>query len=353
IGRSGDISAVQPKAAGSSILNLLSARLATSFFKQIGLTNVKASIVFPMATGMTIACCLATIHQQLEKETLENPWKRNEVIIPRIDHKSPLKGVRFVGFKPIITKSTLDDDAVKVPLEFIQDHVNEKTAAILSTTAFFPPRESDNIKKIAELCEELDIPHIINNSYGIQSEMYVKMIRGAIDAGRVDYIVQSTDKNFLTPVGGAIACSPSPDKILQLGKVYAGRASAQPLVQFLVAILTIGMDGYKKLMAQQAENRKFLEKNVKELADELDQRVLKVNNPIAIAMTLNGIPRKIGGMLYNLRTTGPRVVYPGEFGSCHDNYPVPYMTLNAGIGARKSDFTNLIDKLKKAFSQIH
>ena len=33
--------------------------------------------------------------------------------------------------------------------------------------------------------------------------------------GRVDAIVQSTDKNFLVPVGGAVVCGPNPAFIEQ------------------------------------------------------------------------------------------------------------------------------------------
>lgn len=31
--------------------------------------------------------------------------------------------------------------------------------------------------------------------------------------GRVDAVVQSTDKNFMVPVGGAIVCGPDPNFI--------------------------------------------------------------------------------------------------------------------------------------------
>lgn len=35
--------------------------------------------------------------------------------------------------------------------------------------------------------------------------------------GRVDAVLQSTDKNFMVPVGGAVACGPDPAFIEQVG----------------------------------------------------------------------------------------------------------------------------------------
>ena len=85
--------------------------------------------------------------------------------------------------------------------EEIEKAVNENTAAILSTTTFFAPREPDKIKEIAKIAEEKKVPHIINNAFGVQSREIMKLVRGAVDAGRVDAIIQSTDKNFLSQSG--------------------------------------------------------------------------------------------------------------------------------------------------------
>ncbi|MBD3188193.1 O-phosphoseryl-tRNA(Sec) selenium transferase [Candidatus Bathyarchaeota archaeon] len=349
IGRSGNIAAMQPKAPGGSILNLMADRLANSLLKQVGLPRVKASIVFPVATGMSIASCLAAIHGNWVRKDKHNPWKRGEVIVPRLDHRSPLKGIRFSGFTPRIVEGELDGHGVVVPLEHIQEAIGPGTGAILSTTAFFPPRQPDCIKKIAKLCADEGIPHVVNNSYGIQSTRYLALLRGAIDAGRIDYIVQSTDKNFLTPVGGAVVTSPSKEKIQALSRVYAGRASAQPILQFMASVLILGISGYKKLMEQQVAHRDYLEEEVGRIASRAGQHLLDVDNPIAVAMSVNGLSKDLGGKLYTLRVTGPKVIFPGDFGSCIDDYPEPYLTLNAGIGARNEDFERLIGKLEEVF----
>ncbi len=78
-------------------------------------------------------------------------------------------------------------------------------------TSFFPPREHDDIKEISKFAKKHDLVHIVINAYGVQSPEWMKLIRIGIDAGRVDAIIQSTDKNVLTPVGGALIASPNED----------------------------------------------------------------------------------------------------------------------------------------------
>ncbi len=345
IGRSGEIDAPQPKAPGSSLMYQLTNRLALQALKKLGVPNLKSAIVLPLSTGMSIGLTFAAIKK---KE------KQKNVLCPRIDHTSPLKGIELVSLKPQIVESTLNGDAVRVDPDEILKKINANTLGILSTTTFFPPRESDEIKEIAKIAEERDVFHIINNAYGVQSREIMKTIQGAIDAGRVDAIIQSTDKNFLTPVGGAIIAAPSELFIKEISKCYAGRATAAPIIQFLSAILSIGIQGYENLRDNQEKNRILLENLLKEVAERNNERLLEVMNPVACAMTLNQQnPTKIGGILYELRVTGPRAYEKGsKLGACYDNYPHSYLCLNAAIGSRESDVRNAIQRLEKAFNQI-
>jgi O-phospho-L-seryl-tRNASec:L-selenocysteinyl-tRNA synthase len=57
---------------------------------------------------------------------------------------------------------------------------------------------------MAQLAKLHGIPHLINNAYGLQSSKICHLVNEAIRVGRVDAIVQSTDKNFMVPVGGAV-----------------------------------------------------------------------------------------------------------------------------------------------------
>ncbi|MFW9781627.1 MAG: O-phosphoseryl-tRNA(Sec) selenium transferase, partial [Candidatus Heimdallarchaeota archaeon] len=228
----------------------------------------------------------------------------------------------------------------------------------ISITSFFPPREPDNIKEISKFAKENDLVHIIINAYGVQSPEWMKLIRSAIDAGRVDAIIQSTDKNFLTPVGGAVIASPTKDIITKISQSYAGRASATPIVNFLISMLSLGISGYQKLIEEQQQNRKTLEIKLKEVAEKFDERILDIYNPVAVALSLRNLKKDqlyaLGGALYNLRVTGPRVYNPEEstFGTCCSNYTTPYIVMNAAIGTTSSDITLAVERFEKAYDQI-
>lgn len=61
----------------------------------------------------------------------------------------------------------------------------------------------------AKLCDSLGIAHITNNAYGVQSSELCALVTAACRRGRVDAFIQSTDKNFMVPVGGAIIAAPA------------------------------------------------------------------------------------------------------------------------------------------------
>jgi O-phospho-L-seryl-tRNASec:L-selenocysteinyl-tRNA synthase len=208
------------------------------------------------------------------------------------------------------------------------------------------------VKKIAKLCSEHNVPLVINNAYGVQSERTMSEIRSAIDAGRVDAVVQSSDKNFLSPVGASIIVSPSKGFIEQIAETYAGRASAAPVVQTLASLLALGLDNYKDLQKQQTENKELLLEKLTEIADKLGQKVLSVWNPVACAITMDGLDvQEIGARLYNARVTGPRAIEKGAYGSSSDSYPHSYLVMNAAIGASKNDVVAATTKLDKEASK--
>jgi O-phospho-L-seryl-tRNASec:L-selenocysteinyl-tRNA synthase len=64
IGRSGDIAAVQPKAAGSSLLAQLTHALVLDAIKLAGMRAAKAAIVLPVATGMALLLTLITMRKR-------------------------------------------------------------------------------------------------------------------------------------------------------------------------------------------------------------------------------------------------------------------------------------------------
>ncbi len=343
IGRSGHIADPQPKAPGASLMQLIVNHVAFDAMKRLGLSNIKTGIVLPLSTGMSIGLVAAAFRRELGI---------SKVISPRIDHNSPKRGVELVGLDFEFTPTQLDGDSVQADIDALESKMRkEEGVAVLATTTFFPPRESDPVKEISRLCLDNDVPLIVNNAYGVQSQTIMNSIRSAIDAGRVDMIVQSGDKNFLTPVGSSILASPNTDAVEWTAGTYAGRATAAPLVQTLASLLSLGLNRYEALRKEQVECRQILDERLLEITDKVGQRVLKMNNPIAAAMTLDGIDvASLGGRLYNRRVTGPRAIKAGEFGSCIDNYPVSYIVMNAAIGATKSDIEEATTKLYKELS---
>ncbi|KPK32392.1 MAG: hypothetical protein AMS24_04310 [Chlamydiae bacterium SM23_39] len=355
IGRSGFLTAPQPKAPGGSIMYEISNYLARDVLRNFGLPNIKEAIVVPLCTGMSLSLSLGALRPEKE---INNSYLKRTVLVPQIDHKSLLKSIELMGLRPKIIKGKIFGDAVRIPFEDIESSLDDDCYAIISITSFFPPREPDNLKEISKLANEKNLNHIIVNAYGVQSPEWMKLIRSAIDAGRVDAIIQSTDKNFLTPVGGALIASPSIEKITKISQAYAGRASATPVVNFLISMLSIGINGYHKLIEEQKQNRKLLEEKLIELAQKFNERILEIYNPVAVALSLENLEQKelfaLGGALYNLRVTGPRVYNPKEkaFGTCCENYHTPYIVMNAAIGSKTKDITSAVKRLEKAYLQI-
>ena len=355
VGRSGFLTAPQPKAPGASMMYEITNYLARNFFKNFGLPNIKDAIVVPLCTGMSLSLCLSALKPDWNDESL---LSKRVVLVPQIDHKSIIKSLELIGVKSKVVKGKIFGDAVRVPIEDIKNELDDNCFAIISITSFFPPREHDDLKEISKLAKENDLVHVIINAYGVQSTEWMKLIRAAIDAGRVDAVIQSTDKNFLTPIGGAVITSPSKDTIEKISQAYAGRASATPVVNFLISMLSLGIEGYQKLLEEQQDNRKLLELKLKEVANEIGERVLDVFNPVAVAISLEKIKKEqllaLGGALYNLRVTGPRVFDPNEdeFGTCCNTYSTPYIVMNAAIGVRSTDIISAVEKFKKAYEQV-
>ena len=355
VGRSGFLTAPQPKAPGGSIMYEISNYLARDILRNFGLPNIKEAIITPLCTGMSLSLTLGALRPRISEN---NANLKSTVLIPQIDHNAILKAIDLMGLKTKIVEGKIYGDAVKIPITDIESSLDDDCFAIISLTSFFPPREHDNIKDISRLAQEKDLVHIIINAYGVQSPEWMKLIRAAIDAGRVDAIIQSTDKNFLTPIGGALIASPVKEKIEKISQAYSGRASATPIVNFLISMLSLGISGYQKLIEEQQRNRNLLEEKLSEVAIKINERLLDVFNPVAVALSLETLKEEqlyaLGGALYNLRVTGPRVYNPNEkpFGTCCENYTTPYIVMNAAIGSETKDIISAVERFEKAYKQI-
>ncbi|XP_048237415.1 O-phosphoseryl-tRNA(Sec) selenium transferase-like [Haliotis rufescens] len=366
IGRSGDISAIQPKAAGSSVLMKLTNSLALDAIRISGIQSAAACFVVPMATGMSLVLCMSTLR-------LRRPQAKY-VIWPRIDQKSCFKSIITAGFQPLVIENQLVGDELQTDVAAIRDKMAEVGAenvlCVMSTTSCFTPRVPDSLEEIGRLCKEQGVPHVVNNAYGVQSSKCCHLLQQAARVGRVDAFVQSTDKNFMVPVGGAIIAGFDKTFIEEISKTYPGRASASPSLDLLMTLLSLGVAGYKQLLRDRKLMYTYLADCLRQCAEKHGERLLDTkHNPISLGMGLSPssaadsrTATEIGSMLFTRFVSGTRVVAPGKsnticgftfknYGAHHDNYPCTYLTAAAAIGMTKHDVDAFIARLDKVLSK--
>lgn len=378
IGRSGNLTDAQPKAAGSTLLYNLTNALMLDFLRLAGGASFRAAVCVPMATGMTISLVLRSIAKwrlgemnELEFITPLSPCPHNDpytvggksnvtqlpmskspptdssqkpfsgetqrpnscrfIIWPRIDQKTALKCIESAGFEAVpvslrpapvfhchstssrgrhkcakskyfhsqtctcshihnTTGSSSASSHSSTHPFFLQVHVEDIASAvelaggpgavlcILSTTSCFAPRLPDDVVAISRYAQEKNIPYVVNNAYGTQSRTIMKQIETAQRKYRVDYVIQSGDKNFLVPVGGAIVASSSADLIRRVGALYAGRASASPIVDLFITALHLGRSGMKELWRRREEVWAYMVSRVKDFAQNRRERLVEELN---------------------------------------------------------------------------
>ncbi|XP_042668153.1 O-phosphoseryl-tRNA(Sec) selenium transferase isoform X2 [Centrocercus urophasianus] len=386
IGRSGDISAVQPKAAGSSLLNKLTNSVVLDIIKQAGVRTVTNCFVVPMATGMSLTLCFLTLRHKRPKAKY--------IIWPRIDQKSCFKSMITAGFEPVVIENVLEGDELRTDIEAVEAKIKtlgaENILCVHSTTSCFAPRVPDRLEELAKICANYDIPHIVNNAYGVQSSKCMHLIQQGARVGRIDAFVQSLDKNFMVPVGGAIIAGFNESFIQEISKMYPGRASASPSLDVLITLLSLGASGYKQLLKERKEMFSYLSSELKKLADIHNERLLDTpHNPISLAMSLKNLDEnndaavtQLGSMLFTRQVSGAsfccglnvifcisadcfhigRVVPRGSvqtvnnytfkgFMSHANDYSCAYLNAASAIGIKKQDvdiFLKRLDKCLKA-----
>ncbi|XP_053886327.1 O-phosphoseryl-tRNA(Sec) selenium transferase [Malaclemys terrapin pileata] len=367
IGRSGDISAVQPKAAGSSLLNKLTNSVVLDIIKLAGVRTVTSCFVVPMATGMSLTLCFLTLRHKRPKAKY--------IIWPRIDQKSCFKSMITAGFEPVVIENVLEGDELRTDVKAveakIQDLGAENVLCVHSTTSCFAPRVPDRLEELAVICSNYDIPHIVNNAYGVQSSKCMHLIQQGARVGRIDAFIQSLDKNFMVPVGGAIIAGFNDSFILDISKMYPGRASASPSLDVLITLLSLGESGYRQLLKERKEMFSYLSSQLRKLAEVYNERLLNTpHNPISLALSLENLDKhsdmavtQLGSMLFTRQVSGARVVPLGSsqtvnnytfkgFMSHTNYYPCAYLNAASAIGMKKQDvdlFLKRLDKCMKTF----
>lgn len=321
IGRSGDVMAEQPKAAGSSLIVTLTRYLALDAIHIAGIKAAKSCCVLPAATGLTMTLVFLALRQMRPKGKY--------VVWSRIDQKSCFKAISAAGLQVIVVelKPIEGSDALGTDVAGIRAAIErvgaEEVLCIQTTTSTFAPRVPDSVDEVAVLAKELDVPHVINNAYGLQCSKCTHLIEQGCRQGRVDAFVQSTDKNFLVPVGGAIVAAPKPELVEKIAGLYPGRASMSPLLDLFMTLLSLGAAGWKGLLQERKENFAWFQERFAQSAEKQGMRLLKVPaNKISLAVDLSPLASSLepkgygdidhltflGSALFTRRVSGPRVV---------------------------------------------
>ena len=370
IGRSGDVVAVQPKAAGSSVINQMTAILVKDLLNRVcGMRLLKGVLVLPMATGMSICLSLLALKRKRMEERPGSPDPKY-VLWPRIDQKTCLKSIATACLVPVVIPNKLDGDTVRTDVGAIEDKVRqlgaENILCVLSTTSCFAPRVPDDVEAIARVCAKHGIGHIINNAYGVQDGKCCHIVNEACRVGRVDAVVQSTDKNLMVPVGGAIVAGPDKDFIEKyMSRCYAGRASMSPILDVLITLLSLGAKGYARLRDERKRLTTRFADVMQKVAEKHGARILSTpRNKVSFGITIPGIEiddddraiTAFGAMLFARGVSGARVVsclasktvadieFSG-YGASFTGYHSAYCALACAIGISSADIDALADRL--------
>ncbi|GFO47620.1 O-phosphoseryl-tRNA(sec) selenium transferase [Plakobranchus ocellatus] len=246
--------------------------------KLSGIKSVKNGFVVPVATGMALVLCMLTLK-------LKRP-EAKYVLWPRSDQKSCFKSIITAGLVPVVIENLLAGDELRTDIAAILKKIQELGAnnilCVMSTTSCFAPRAPDKLEEISALCKEYDIPHLVNNAYGLQSSKCTHLLQQAAHIGSVNAFVQWLNKNFMVPVGGSIIAGFDKDFINEIGKTYPGRASATPSVDLFITLLSLGANGYQQLLDERKEMYAYLASALEKCAGKFGERRLNTkNNPIS------------------------------------------------------------------------
>ncbi|RCN30165.1 hypothetical protein ANCCAN_24071 [Ancylostoma caninum] len=67
----------------------------------------------------------------------------------------------------------------------------EEILCVLSTTSCFAPRSPDSLEAISGICQMHNVPHLVNNAYGLQSEECVRRLNAVCHVTLLFFAVDS------------------------------------------------------------------------------------------------------------------------------------------------------------------
>lgn len=367
IGRSGDLLEIQPKALGSAIIQRITHKLVKQTLGIFGLNKnfIKEAIVIPCATGMSIMLALRALAKR-------NP-ERKKVLWIRIDQKSAIKAVALAGLELVVVENRLEGDEVCTDMKRLEDKIldenPDKILCVISTTSCFAPRAPDNIVEVGKICLKFNIGHIVNNAYGLQSSKAIHLINETIRTnGTISAIIQSTDKNFMVPVGGSIITGPDAELVREIGKIYPGRASMGPILDIFITILSSGRKGLSNLLSNRKKLKHLFEESLKTQLPDGFYLLKTSHNDVSMAIAVPQQFSSIGSHLFYRGISGARFIdvqnkklYQPEgekftiegFGAHYSEYPISYLTVASAVGQTLEETERFLKNLKKLYASFY
>lgn len=316
VGRSGNLNDAQPKSASNSLISKLTSHFLKDLIRNFGIKGCNDVAILPYATGMSLSTCLLCFKR----------WRKGSeyVIISRMDHKTCYKCVDFCNLKYFVVDHIFEDEELTTDVKKIEELIKEygeKICGVMTATSIYAPRNCDNMLKVSQICKKYDIPHLVNNAFGLQCTFLCKEIQKCYECeGRIDFVVQSCDKNFLVPVGGGIVFSCDKKKIEQLKKSYPGRAPISAYLDLFITLLQLGKNEILRMRREREANYNWLIEKTKLICAKYNLELIKTSrNKLSIAVNLNElykytgmknpkIIQLIGSMLFYRNVTGHRVI---------------------------------------------
>jgi O-phospho-L-seryl-tRNASec:L-selenocysteinyl-tRNA synthase len=172
-----------------------------------------------------------------------------------------------------------------------------------------------------------------------------------------------------------------------VGKVYPGRASSSPIVDLFITLLSMGLNGYQRLLTQRTNMAESFQSNLRTIAEKHGERLLDCPaNTISFGITLDNLvaarPKRddesdanytlsvgkdvsmLGAMLFSRCVSGTRVVPRGVvkrmgaeeefvgFGSSTNDYQHDYMTAACAIGVSGSELEEFYRRLDRTLGEF-
>jgi len=186
-------------------------------------------------------------------------------------------------------------------------------------------------------------------------------------------VVQSTDKNFLVPVGGAVVFSARSEFVATLSRCYPGRASMSPVLDLFITLLSLGERGYRRLLDERMRLLPLLSAGLGVVAAKFQLKVLSTpGNTISMGVCVDRLRLAaagksvtyLGSMLFLRSVSGCRVVECSgasstvagysfvNWGSHCDRYPHDYFTVACSIGLAEEEVLVFLERLNKAIHKF-